>query len=46
MVVAGTLEGSAALVRKNGSELTIHYLASQTQIAGLEYYVSIAWPEP
>jgi PAS domain S-box-containing protein len=46
MVVAGKLEGSATLVRKNGSELTIHYLASQTQIAGLEYYVSIAWPEP
>jgi len=46
LVVAGRLEGSATLVRKNGSELTIHYLASQTQIAGLEYYVSIAWPEP
>ena len=45
MVVTGKLEGSAKLVRKNGSELTIRYRASQTQIAGLEYYVSIAWPE-
>lgn len=45
MIVAGKLEGSATLVRKDGSELTIRYRASQTQIAGLEYYVSIAWPE-
>ena len=46
MVAVGKLEGSATLVRKNGSELIIRYLASQTQIAGLEYYVSITWPEP
>ena len=46
MVVSGKLEGSTTLVRKNGSELTIRYRAGQTRIAGLEYYVSIAWPEP
>jgi PAS domain S-box-containing protein len=45
MIVAGKLEGTARLVRKDGSELTIRFRASQTQIAGLEYYVSIAWPE-
>jgi PAS domain S-box-containing protein len=46
MVVSGRLEGSTTLLRKNGSELTIRYRAGQTRIAGLEYYVSIAWPEP
>jgi PAS domain S-box-containing protein len=45
MIVSGKREGSATLVRKNGSELTIRYRASETRIAGLEYYVSIAWPE-
>lgn len=46
MVVDGKLEGSAILVRNDGSELTIRYRASETRIAGLEYYVSIGWPEP
>jgi PAS domain S-box-containing protein len=45
MVAAGKLEGSATLVRKDGSELTVRYRASHTQIAGLAYYVAIAWPE-
>jgi PAS domain S-box-containing protein len=46
MVAAGKLEGSTTLVRKDGSDLTMRYRASETRIAGLEYYVSIGWPEP
>ncbi len=46
MVAAGKLEGLTTLVRKDGSELTMRYRASETRIVGLEYYVSVCWPEP
>lgn len=46
MVAAGKLEGLTTLARKDGGELTMRYRASETRIAGLEYYVSVSWPEP
>jgi PAS domain S-box-containing protein len=45
MVAKGELEGVSTVVRRDGSELKLRYRARETTIAGLAYYVSVAWPE-
>jgi PAS domain S-box-containing protein len=45
IVAEGKLEGIEQLRRKDGSELVLRYLASETRIAGITFYVSIGWPE-
>jgi PAS domain S-box-containing protein len=36
--------GETRLVRKDGSEVTIAYRASETTVAGMRFYVAIGWP--
>lgn len=37
-------DGQTRLVRKDGSEVTIAYRASETTVAGMRFYVAIGWP--
>jgi PAS domain S-box-containing protein len=37
-------DGQARLVRKDGTEVTIAYRASETTVAGMRFYVAIGWP--
>ena len=41
MLQAGERRGEAVLTRKNGSECTLRYLAGETRLAGMTFYVSI-----
>ncbi len=43
---AGSCEGLARVVRKDGNEVTVFYRASETAVAGMTLYVSVAWPQP
>jgi PAS domain S-box-containing protein len=45
MLDSGELNGRTTVVRKDGHELTFEYRASETEIAGLKYYVSLGWVE-
>jgi PAS domain S-box-containing protein len=45
MMRAGKLTGTAVLTRKDGSEVTLHYRASRTRIAKLEFFVSVGFVE-
>jgi PAS domain S-box-containing protein len=40
----GTRDGTSHLVAKNGSETAIAYRTSETTVAGMRFYVVIAWP--
>src|SRR5205823_11472845 len=40
---AGALNGRTTVARKDGSELSYDYRATETEIAGLAYYVAIGW---
>lgn len=46
MDAGGELDGVTRVTRKDGSEVTLRYRASETDIAGLPYYISVSWPEP
>ncbi len=35
--------GTAALVRKDGSEVSVCYRATETNLAGMAVYVAVAW---
>jgi PAS domain S-box-containing protein len=37
-------DGRVRLVRKDGTEVTIAYRASETTVAGMRFYVAIGWP--
>jgi PAS domain S-box-containing protein len=41
MIGARTLEGQATLTRKDGSSFTIRYMANETRMAGMPFYVSV-----
>ena len=43
MMRDGSLEGSAILTCSDGSELPFRYRASSTQIAGLDFFVSVGF---
>jgi PAS domain S-box-containing protein len=45
MMAKGGLEGVSTVVRADGSELKLRYRAKETTMAGLTYYVSVAWPD-
>ena len=45
MLHTGELSGRSKIVRKDGIEITFDYHASETEIAGLKYYVSLGWIE-
>jgi PAS domain S-box-containing protein len=45
MIHTGELSGRTTIVRKDGSEVTLDYHASETEIASLKYYVSLGWIE-
>jgi PAS domain S-box-containing protein len=38
------LEGRTALRRKDGSEVELEFRASETQVAGMPFFVSVGWP--
>lgn len=39
-----TRDGESRLVRKDGTEITIAYRASETTVAGMRFYIAIGWP--
>jgi PAS domain S-box-containing protein len=39
-----TSDGESRLVRKDGSEVTLAYRASETTVAGMRFFVAIGWP--
>ena len=43
MMAKGALTGSAVLTRKDGSEVTLHYRATSTRIAKLQFFVSVGF---
>ena len=44
-VVSGSRsEGVREVARKDGSRISIRYRASETRVAGMKYYVGVAWP--
>lgn|SRR5512146_366705 len=36
----------AVLTRKDGTTFRFRYIAGETTVAGMPYYVSVGWPEP
>ena len=44
MIRRGRLSGRARLIREDGSEFEVEYLAVKTTVAAMEVYVSFAWP--
>jgi len=44
-VVSGArTEGVREVARKDGTRLKLRYRACETRVAGMKYYVGIAWP--
>jgi PAS domain S-box-containing protein len=37
-------DGTTRVVCKDGSELDLRYRASETKVAGMTFYVGVAWP--
>jgi PAS domain S-box-containing protein len=44
VVAHGTRNGEARLVARDGTEIAIAYRASETTVAGMRFFVVIAWP--
>ena len=40
----GTRDGQSHLLAKDGTEIPVAYRASETTVAGMRFYVVIAWP--
>ena len=40
----GTRDGQSRLVAKDGTEIPVAYRTSETTVAGMRFYVVIAWP--
>ena len=36
----------AVLTRKDGTTFRFRYVAGETKVAGMPFYVSVGWPEP
>lgn len=45
MIQRGELVGRTTVVCKDGSKRNLRYRSSETDIAGLTYYVSVLWPD-
>ena len=45
MIAAGELVGRTTVVCKDGSRRSLRHRSSETDIAGLTYYVSVLWPD-
>jgi PAS domain S-box-containing protein len=45
MEQGGTVVGSAELKRKDGSRVTLRYIAGDTVVAGMPLYVSVGLPD-
>jgi PAS domain S-box-containing protein len=43
MLVRGERDGISVLTRRDGTELTFHYRATQTRVAGLSLFVAIGF---
>ena len=43
MISEGARAGEAVLTRKDGTEITIHYRAAMTTVAGMSAFVSVGW---
>jgi PAS domain S-box-containing protein len=39
-------DGRTRLTRKDGTDVTIDYRASETTVAGMRFHVAIGWPVP
>ena len=46
MIATGELAGRTTVVCKDGSKRNLRHRSSETNIAGITYYVSVLWPEP
>jgi PAS domain S-box-containing protein len=46
MMAKGELTGTAVLTRKDGREVMLHYRATSTRIAKLQFFVSVGFVEP
>ena len=46
MMTAGQLAGRTTVVGKDGRRLSLRHRSSETNIAGLTYYVAVLWPDP
>ena len=44
LVAHGLRDGSTHLVAKSGTEIAVAYRTSETTVAGMRFYVVIAWP--
>jgi PAS domain S-box-containing protein len=44
VVAHRSADGTSRLVRKDGTDVTIAYRASETTVAGMRFYVAIGWP--
>ena len=45
MIASGQLVGRTVVTLKDGSRRSLRHRSSEVRIAGLEYYVSVLWPE-
>ena len=41
---SGSLSGTTVLRHRDGSDVTIEWRATRTTAAGMEFFVSVAWP--
>ncbi|HEY7018183.1 MAG TPA: PAS domain-containing protein [Gaiellaceae bacterium] len=46
MMTAGQQMGRTTVTTKDGRRLSLRHRSSETDIAGLTYYVAVLWPEP
>jgi PAS domain S-box-containing protein len=44
LVAHGVRDGRLQLVAKDGTEIAVAYRTSETTVAGMRFYVVIAWP--